>query len=198
MTFYHWASFAPGTSILLSDGTTSKNIEDIVVGDEIYSGKLAQGYRKSVVRQIKTSTPTDTNPAEVFHIHTDDHGHLLTTTRHQAFLTIEGWQCIDSFLVRSWKDSYPSSLGTSIISKYNLESDGFFLDDTRKKRYRISQIIQDVSIETQRFLALCPMERHPENSRLIPGTDAEETSFIANGIVTRSAPQWDFVDGFFF
>jgi len=176
---YYLSSFETGTSILLSDKTTSKNIEDIVPGDEIYG----QGGRNSIVKKVKTVTldGKDLLPAEVFHIHTDVHGHLLTTNRHQLFWTTEGWKCIDSVYARL-RNTYPFG----VVCKYNLEKGDFFMDDNQN-RYRISQITRDVSTDIQRFMVLSPVQTHPENSGLIPGTGVEETSFIANGIITRGS-----------
>lgn len=84
---------AEGTKILLADGSNTKNIEDIAVGDMILSYDLqACSYYQSVVKCLITHENT-IDIAEV----TFENGMVLTMHAYHPVLTTSGWRSITDY-----------------------------------------------------------------------------------------------------
>lgn len=114
-TYYFSSSyccFIAGTQVTMSDNST-KNIEDIVVGDKVLSlNMITNELYETIVKQVITN-PRTINIAKV----TLENGTSVTMNSYHPLLTVDGWKSLTNY------NNYPSLIiGDDVITDNLLSS----------------------------------------------------------------------------
>ena len=95
----HWCCFDAGSQVLMADGTT-KNIEDVCIGDMVMSLNEATG---EFIAQPVTNTITKHNSDDLVYVNLSD-GTQIGMRAYHPLLTTEGWKSLRPEMVETIAD----------------------------------------------------------------------------------------------